>query len=66
MFIGQMKYTRILFKVSKPFRWYGPVHEFIVCDENISHLDCRKLVNVQMDSASCKVKHQKYLDHAID
>ena len=33
-YIGQMKYTRnTFFKVSKPFRWYGPVHEFIVCDE---------------------------------
>jgi glycosyltransferase involved in cell wall biosynthesis len=33
-YIGQMKYTRNTFaRVSKPFRFYGPVHEFIVCDE---------------------------------
>lgn len=33
-YIGQMKYTRNTFaKVSKPFRFYGPVHEFIVCDD---------------------------------
>lgn len=33
-YIGQMKYTRnTFFKVSKAFRWYGPVHEFIICDD---------------------------------
>jgi hypothetical protein len=33
-FIGAMKYTRNeCWKTDKPFRWYGPVHEFIVCDQ---------------------------------
>jgi glycosyltransferase involved in cell wall biosynthesis len=68
VYIGQMKYTRnTFFKVSKPFRWYGPVHEFIVCDEkNItSGLAENLLVNVQMDGASWQGKtSEKYLDHA--
>lgn len=68
VYIGQMKYTRnTFFKVSKPFRWYGPIHEFIVCDDkNItSGLAENILVNVQMDGASWQGKtSEKYLDHA--
>ena len=31
--IGAMQYTRNTFcRMSKAFRWYGPVHEFIVCE----------------------------------
>lgn len=67
-FIGQMKYTRnTFFKVSKPFRWYGVVHEFIVCDEqNISSgLATGCFVNVSMDGNSWKSSiHAKYLSHA--
>lgn len=68
VYIGQMKYTRnTFFKVSKPFRWYGPIHEFIVCDDkNItSGLAENIVVNVQMDGASWQGKtSEKYLDHA--
>jgi glycosyltransferase involved in cell wall biosynthesis len=67
-YIGQMKYTRnTFFKVSKPFRWYGPVHEFIVCDDqNItSGLASDIAVNVSMDGASWQGKvSEKYLAHS--
>ena len=67
-YIGQMKYTRnTFFKVSKPFRWYGPIHEFIVCDDqNItSGLAAGIQVNVSMDGASWQGKvSEKYLSHA--
>ena len=67
-YIGQMKYTRnTFFKVSKPFRWYGPVHEFIVCDDqNItSGLAENISVDVKMTGASWQGDiSQKYLSHA--
>lgn len=67
-YIGNMKYTRnTFFKVSKPFRWYGPVHEFIVCDEqNItSGLADGIKVDVKMTGNSWKGDiSKKYLDHA--
>ena len=35
-FINTMKYTRNTFaRVSKPFRFYGPIHEFIICDDTL-------------------------------
>ena len=67
-YIGQMKYTRnTFFKVSKPFRWYGPVHEFIVCDEqNITsglaeniHVDVKMTGNSWMGDIA-----EKYASHA--
>jgi glycosyltransferase involved in cell wall biosynthesis len=67
-YIGNMKYTRnTFFKVSKPFRWYGPVHEFIVCDEqNITsglaegiHVDVKMTGNSWQGDIS-----KKYLSHA--
>lgn len=67
-YIGQMKYTRnTFFKVSKPFRWYGPVHEFIICDEqNISSGLAENIhVNVSMDGASWQGNiSEKYLSHS--
>jgi len=67
-YIGQMKYTRnTFFKVSKPFRWYGPVHEFIVCDDqNItSGLAENISVDVKMTGASWQGDiSKKYLSHA--
>lgn len=67
-YIGQMKYTRnTFFKVSKPFRFYGPVHEFIVCDDkNItSGLAEGIAVDVKMEGASWKGDiAAKYLSHA--
>ena len=67
-FIGQMKYTRnTFFKVSKPFRWYGPIHEFIVCDEkNISSGLAENIhVDVKMTGASWQGdKRQKFFQNA--
>ena len=67
-YIGQMKYTRNTFaRVSKPFRFYGPVHEFIVCDdqnitsglaENI-HVDVKMIGKSWQGDIS-----QKYLSHS--
>jgi glycosyltransferase involved in cell wall biosynthesis len=67
-YIGNMKYTRnTFFKVSKAFRWYGPVHEFIVCDdqnitsglaENI-HVDVKMTGNSWMGDIA-----EKYASHA--
>jgi glycosyltransferase involved in cell wall biosynthesis len=67
-YIGQMKYTRNTFwRTSKPFKFYGPVHEFIVCDEqNItSGLAENVHVDVKMIGASWQGDiSQKYLSHA--
>lgn len=67
-YIGQMKYTRNTFwRTSKPFRFYGPVHEFIVCDEqNItSGLAENVHVDVKMIGASWQGDiSKKYLSHA--
>lgn len=67
-YIGNMKYTRnTFFKVSKAFRWYGPVHEFIVCDdqnitsglaENI-HVDVKMTGNSWMGDIA-----EKYASHS--
>jgi glycosyltransferase involved in cell wall biosynthesis len=67
-YIGAMKYTRNTFaRLSKPFRFYGPVHEFIVCDEqNItSGLAENVHVDVKMIGASWQGDiAQKYLSHS--
>lgn len=67
-YIGQMKYTRNTFaRVSKPFRWYGPVHEFIVCDDKsiTSGLAENVHVDVKMIGASWQGDISfKYLSHA--
>ena len=69
-YIGQMKYTRnTFFKVSKPFRWYGPVHEFIVCDDqNITSGLAENIhVDVKMEGASWKGNiPAKYKSHAFE
>jgi glycosyltransferase involved in cell wall biosynthesis len=66
--INQMKYTRnTFFRVSKPFYWYGVVHEFIVCDDKsiTSGLAENISVNVSMDGASWQGDISlKYLGHA--
>jgi tetratricopeptide (TPR) repeat protein len=66
--IGAMKYTRnTFFRLSLPFRWYGVVHEYIVCDQkNISSgLIENIVVNVSMDGHSWSGDiSKKYLDHA--
>jgi len=67
-FIGSMKYTRNeCWNTKKPMRWYGPVHEFIVCDEqNItSGLMDGLSVQVYMDGGSWKSDiSDKYKKHA--
>ena len=67
-FIGQMKYTRNTFaRVSRPFKWYGPIHEFIICDDkNItSGLAENVHVDVKMIGASWQGNiPTKYLSHA--
>lgn len=68
-YIGQMKYTRnTFFKVSKAFRWYGPIHEFIVCDDkNITSGLAEGLsVDVKMTGASWQGNiPAKYKAHAF-
>ena len=68
-YIGQMKYTRnTFFRVSKAFRWYGPIHEFIVCDDkNItSGLAEGIKVDVQMTGNSWQGDiPTKYKSHAF-
>ena len=68
-FINVMKYTRNeCYKLDKPFRFYGPVHEFIVCDDkNITSGLMEGLnVRVQMDGGSWKGNiPEKYKSHAF-
>jgi glycosyltransferase involved in cell wall biosynthesis len=68
-YIGQMKYTRnTFFKVSKPFKWYGPIHEFIVCDDkNITSGLAENIhVDVKMTGASWQGDiPTKYKNHAF-
>lgn len=67
-FIGNMKYTRNTFiRMSQPGRFYGPVHEFIVCDNpNItSGLIDGLYVDVKMVGSSWKGNiADKYKKHA--
>lgn len=67
-YINNMKYTRNeMCRLDKPFRWYGPVHEFIVSDDkNITSGLLEGLnVRVQMDGGSWKGNiPEKYLSHA--
>jgi len=66
--IGAMAYTRnTFFRVSKPFRWYGPTHEFIICDDkNVTSGIANGIsIHVNMDGASWQGDiSQKYLAHA--
>jgi glycosyltransferase involved in cell wall biosynthesis len=75
-YIGNMKYTRNeCWNTNKNFRWYGPVHEFIVCDDQgiSSGLMEGITVRVQMDGGSWKgnipdkyKKHSMILEDYID
>jgi len=75
-YIGNMKYTRNeCWRTSLPFRFYGPVHEFIICDQqNItSGLMEGIAVKVHMDGGSWKgniadkyKKHSAILEDYID
>jgi glycosyltransferase involved in cell wall biosynthesis len=66
--IGNMKYTRNeLYRLDKPFRYYGPIHEYLVCDDkNITSglMEGLKVI-VYMDGGSWKENvASKYLGHA--
>jgi glycosyltransferase involved in cell wall biosynthesis len=67
-YIGAMKYTRNeCWNTSKSFRWYGPVHEFIICDDRdiSSGLMEGIIVRVKMDGGSWKGNiPDKYKKHA--
>lgn len=67
-YIQAMRYTRnTFFRVSKAFRFYGPVHEFIVCDDkNITSGLAENIhVSVSMDGASWLGDiAEKYASHA--
>ena len=67
-YIKSMKYTRNeLCRLNKPFRFYGPVHEFIVCDEQNITSDLMKGLHVvvNMDGASWQENTpEKYRKHA--
>jgi len=67
-FIGQMKYTRNeLCRMDKPFRFYGPVHEYIVCDDKNITSGLMEGINVRvkMDGGSWQSNiPAKYLSHA--
>lgn len=67
-YIGTMKYTRnTFFKVSKQFKWYGPCHEFIICDDKdiTSGLAENIYVDVKMIGNSWKGNvAEKYKSHA--
>jgi len=75
-YINAMKYTRNeCWNTDKNFRWYGPVHEFIITDDqNISSgLMDGIVVRVQMDGGSWKgnipdkyKKHSMILEDYID
>lgn len=66
--IGSMKYTRNeVWKNKRGFKWWGPVHEYIVpTDKNITSGILEGVsVNVHMDGASWKSDtSQKYKKHA--
>ena len=67
-YISSMKYTRNTFaRVSKPFKFYGAVHEFIVCDDkNITSGLAENIhVDVKMTGASWQGNvSDKYISHA--
>jgi len=67
-YINAMKYTRNeLCRLDKPFRFYGPVHEFIVCDEKNITSDLMKGITVRVSMDGGSWQHDiptKYKSHA--
>ncbi len=68
-YLGQMNYTRnTFFRVSGPFKWYGPVHEFIIpTQQNTTAGMLNEVkVKVNMDGGSWIEgnTHKKYRKHA--
>lgn len=68
-YINNMRYTRnTFFRVSKKFRWYGVVHEYLVCDDKDIKSDIMNniYINVNNDGHSWKGDvSDKYRNHAI-
>lgn len=68
-FIESMKYTRNeMYNLEKDFRFYGPVHEYLVCDDKkiTSGLLEGLHVKVKMDGGSWKEDiSKKYKNHAL-
>jgi glycosyltransferase involved in cell wall biosynthesis len=65
--INNMKYTRNeMYKIDKKFRFYGPIHEYLVCDEPTTSGVLEGVsVLVRMDGGSWKEDvSKKYLSHA--
>lgn len=67
-YINQMKYTRNeMCRLDKPFRFYGPIHEFIICDDKSitsAILDGVKVI-VKTDGGSWKGNiAEKYHSHS--
>lgn len=67
-YINQMKYTRNeMCRLDKPFRFYGPIHEFIICDDKSitsDILDGVKVI-VKTDGGSWKGNiSEKYHSHS--
>jgi len=67
-YINQMRYTRNeVCRLDKPFKFYGPVHEYIICEDKTitSGLLDGLTVRVQMDGGSWKEDiSEKYKSHA--
>lgn len=64
---GQNYYRMQFYKTSKPWRWYGPVHEVLVCDEE-SKIGIAEglgtLVTPDGNSWTTETIQQKYEGHA--
>lgn len=65
---GGQKYFRMqFFSTKKPWRWYGPIHEVLVCDEpsNVAVVEGVNVrVNPDGNSWTSQSAQQKYEDHA--
>ena len=68
-YIDMMKYTRNeMYKLDMPFKFYGPVHEYLVCDEKIKSSSIIEglHVEVRMEGGSWKGNiSKKYKDQAF-
>lgn len=66
---GTQNYYRMqFFSTKKPWRWYGPVHEVLVCDEENPRIGLTEgieiLVTADGNSWTSETQQQKYEGHA--
>jgi len=67
---GQNYFRMQLFSTKKPWRWYGPVHEVLVCDEDWSSLTIGQVEGLEVlvlpdgNSWEAETLQQKYEGHA--